>query len=698
MSYWNYLVPVLSLMLGCYLLWATYRRKNKKHKHLRALVSLVAVASLYLLYLNMAPGKHLVKDSADEIIILTSGSSADTLSRLLSAKPDSKVYTMEPAVAAANRKAILVDQINEIPGLRNGASSRAIESRNTNMSGAAESSNTNIAGSAESKNTNIAGSTETSNTDIAGSAESKNTNIAGSTESRNTNIAGSAVSNNTNIAGSAVSTNTNIAGPDKRIHILGYGLGENELSMLGNATIFFHPPHLTRYFTSVNWNRQLNTGDKLRVQGSFNNNEHGEIQIVFQGFNTTLDSARIPGDQLSSFQLQTIPKQNGRAVYTLLVMDGKDTLQKEKIPFETIPALPIKILVLASSPDFENKFLKNWLFMNNYGVAIRTAVSRNKFNTEYLNIRDIKADRINGSLLTNFDLVIGDATALHKLSGNELNNIRTAVQQEGLGLIIKVDSITPASLFFNAPFRYSQSGSLNKQLLHLQMADTSAAMPSLTTTRPIFISQPENLRPVIKDKEGHLFSAAAVSGKGILLSTTISNTYNWVLGGDTMAYREYWSDLIGETSKTKNLSELYSVDPGINVRDMPATIMVESADSLSFHAKVNRSLVPMNQQFILPFQWKGTYWPRKTGWQMIDSEDNQSFYWYSFDERDWKDLRAASKIAANKLKSSVLPGNQVTPDILVADDFQRYAKLYIIVMFLICCTYLWIEEKFHNSR
>jgi len=551
MSYWNYLAPVLSLIFGGYLLWAAYRRPNKKHKHLRALVSLVAITCIYLLYLNISSDKKPVNEGSDEIIILTTGSSADTLRKLLSAKPASKVYTTEPGIAAANSKAILIYHINEIPG-------------------------------SEKKSPGIMDDSSTSNLN--------STSNLGSTS---------------NVVEPAI----------KKIHVLGYGLEVNELKALDKSIIFFHPPLIKRYFSSINWNRQLNIGDKLRIQGSFRNMEHGDLNIFLQGFNTILDSTQLPGDQLTTFQLQTIPKQKGRAVYTLLVLDGKDTIQKEKIPFETVTAAPIKILVLASSPDFENKFLKNWLFANNYGVAIRTTVSMNKFNTEYLNISGIKADRINSNLLNNFDLVIGDATALNKLSGGELNSIRSAVQQDGLGLIIKVDSITLSSLFFNEPFRYIQSGSLNNQLLHLQGADTSATMPVLTATRPMFISNLEQVRPIIMDKEGHLFSASAVSGNGKLLSTTIANTYNWVLTGDTIAYRQYWSDLISETSKTKLVPDQYSIDPLITITDKPAIMTVESADSLPFQARVNQSFIlagkPLCQ--MIASRFTGTTLAKPTG-------------------------------------------------------------------------------------
>ncbi|RYY20250.1 MAG: hypothetical protein EOO04_20400 [Chitinophagaceae bacterium] len=621
MNYLNYVAPGLSIILCAYLLWAGYRRPNKKHKHLRAFAGLAAITSLYLLYRDLSANHSLSVNEVDEIIILTPGSSADTVNKLLAAKPGLKVYTTEPEIAAANRNAILIEHVNEISG------------------------------------------------------PGKKDPVPDS-----------------------LSANQAVESAPKKIHLLGYGLAEDELNRLHNKNIVFHPPYITRHFNSVNWNRQLHTGEKLVVQGSYNNNEPGKLNLILTGFNTILDSVSIPGNQLSSFQLQTIPKQKGRAVYTILVLDGKDTIHREKIPFETISSEPINILMLASSPDFENKFLKQWLFTNNYGVVIRTTVSRNKFNTEYLNISGIKAERINSTLLNNFDLVIGDATALSKLSGGEVNSIRSAVQEDGLGLLIKVDSITPGSLFFNSPFRYIASTALNNQQLHLNTSDSGNAMPVLTTTRPMFIANTEQLRAIIRDKEGRVFAATAAAGSGRLLATTIANTYNWVLSGDTTAYRRYWSDLITETSKSKLVAGLYSVDPSITMTDMPAIIEVESADSLPFAAKVNRSLVFLNQQFILPFQWQGLYWPRRTGWQSLASNNDQPFYWYSFGKNDWIELRASRKIAANKLKLSQAIDTLIPGTTSVVNGFQRYTRIYIILIFIICCTYLWIEEKFHNSR
>jgi hypothetical protein len=66
----------------------------------------------------------------------------------------------------------------------------------------------------------------------------------------------------------------------------------------------------------------------------------------------------------------------------------------KKIPVFVESQATLKVLILSSSPDFENKFLKNWLFENQYVCAVRSAISKNKFSTEFLNSTKINLDQI----------------------------------------------------------------------------------------------------------------------------------------------------------------------------------------------------------------------------------------------------------------------------------------------------------------
>jgi hypothetical protein len=77
------------------------------------------------------------------------------------------------------------------------------------------------------------------------------------------------------------------------------------------------------------WNRNIEKGKELLIQGLYKS-KASSVVLVLNGFNTILDSLLFRQKcRKASFRLHTIPKQNGKAVYTLSVLQGKDTLEKE---------------------------------------------------------------------------------------------------------------------------------------------------------------------------------------------------------------------------------------------------------------------------------------------------------------------------------------------------------------------------------
>jgi hypothetical protein len=143
------------------------------------------------------------------------------------------------------------------------------------------------------------------------------------------------------------------------VHIFGYGLDKDELDAIKEQPIIFHPSKLSG-ITGIQWQHKINSGDKLSVQGSFTNPSSSAKKIVLSDFNTTLDSVIIKGTKPQPFQLTATPKQLGRAVLSLSIVDNRDTLEKEPMPVQVEQGSPVKLLMLASTPDFENRFLKNW--------------------------------------------------------------------------------------------------------------------------------------------------------------------------------------------------------------------------------------------------------------------------------------------------------------------------------------------------
>jgi hypothetical protein len=149
------------------------------------------------------------------------------------------------------------------------------------------------------------------------------------------------------------------------------------LLLLKGQQIIFHPSPVVTGMGSVNWKQQLRKGEVLYVQGTFVNVEASPVTLLLNGFNSIVDSVVIPAQQTKPFLLRTIPKQNGKAVFPIVALRGKDTLEKEPVPVEIVQSNGLKIMILAASPDFENKFLKDWLSQNGYTVVSKTNISTN---------------------------------------------------------------------------------------------------------------------------------------------------------------------------------------------------------------------------------------------------------------------------------------------------------------------------------
>jgi hypothetical protein len=236
--------------------------------------------------------------------------------------------------------------------------------------------------------------------------------------------------------------------PDyQTLHIFGYGLELDELKSLKNKNLIFHPTALKNGVSSISWPEKIRSGEQLLVQGRYNNVTGPEVKLILQGLGTNLDSVTIRKDTWNNFELKYIPKHLDKAIYSLITLADKDTLSKEEVPVIVKERELIRILILASAPDFENKFLKNWLAQQGYSLSVRTSISTAKYNTEFLNSRKNDLNRINTTLLNDFDILIGDMSELSRLSNLENQAVQNQVNK-GMGLIIKADASESGNGFY----------------------------------------------------------------------------------------------------------------------------------------------------------------------------------------------------------------------------------------------------------
>lgn len=481
-------------------------------------------------------------------------------------------------------------------------------------------------------------------------------------------------------------------------HVFGFGFDKDELNNIKNTSLIFHPADISSGITSINWLQKIKTGEKLFIQGSFNNPLTSKAKIVLSSFNSTLDSANIANGKNEKFQLTTIPKHSGRAVYTIAVVANKDTIEKESIPVQVEQGESLKVLMLASSPDFDNKFLKNELSQNGYKVVARTAISKNKYLKEYLNTPSIPLKRITSSLLDNFDITIADATELAAISASELAAIQAQVAQKSMGLIIKADSAFSGSSFYSRKFQLNNILGDFGQQASFYLLDTTVKMPATTIENSLFLRNQTATQPIVFDKKNRIYVNSALYGSGKIILTALTNTYNWALSGNQTHYNKFWAELLNKAAPKPTTEESWSLSPALPEINKPAQLQLQTNNAVIPQGQVNSAAVYLRANYDLPFQWSGTYYPVKHGWQTGVQLNGYVFYWYAYNHNDWKNLFALQKIKATKQYIFEILNNSKSVEKSFRTGERGLENILFFLIFLLSCGFLWLEDKFFNNQ
>lgn len=475
----------------------------------------------------------------------------------------------------------------------------------------------------------------------------------------------------------------------RQLHVAGYGLDEAELHNLPPVSLIFHPAPSPTGIKNIHWTEKIKTGNRLTVQGNFQNSSSKPIKLVLMGLNTALDSTIIPAGKTSEFELNTIPKHLGKAIYSLLSLSGKDTQSAEPLPIETIPGKPLKVLILSSAPDFENNFLKNWLFENHYSLAIRSAISTNKYSQEFLNTDKISLDKITGPLLEKFDLVIGDLRALNSLNPTESQALQNQVNQ-GLGLLLKFDPDAEKTGFFGGAFStYEPKVPAQKTVSMLLPNQKESQLP---TEQAFYIHPQSGNQPLIKTKQGQILVNSKISGYGKIVLSTLNNTFTWMLEGNQADYSAFWTTVLEKTARKTPETEIWTIASPFPTLNQQTPILLETSGTSIPTVMADSTLLAMKQNADLPFQWSGNYWPRKSGWHTVQQNAGAPFNWYVYESSDWKTLKASTKMAATAQFARQNPAKDNLKIPPLTENIPVPA-IWFYLLFLASCAYLWFETK-----
>jgi len=472
------------------------------------------------------------------------------------------------------------------------------------------------------------------------------------------------------------------------LHVLGFGLKKAELQSLNPQSLRFDVPELLSGISKLNWTQRLNAGENLQVQGNFINQNDFKITLILKGLNTSLDSVKIGAKRSMAFSFSTVPKQSGQAVFRLIALSGKDTIENEPIPLIIEPAKTLKVLILSASPNFESRFLKNWLAENTYGVAARSTISKNKTATAFANMNKLPLEKITPALLQNFDVLIIDASEFGKLNKPEAAAVLAQTSRQGLGLIFRADSSNAS--FINQNFPVYQADNPQKQL-NLKLNDAAGTRLIIPTNRPSFIRNQPGSQVLVQDEAAHLLVNSKLFGSGKVVLSTLNNTFSWQLSGKTKEYAAFWSMLLSKAAKKTRQKETVASTIYADKNSM-ATLQLQTAEA-NVAAKVNGTTVALSQNPAIPFLQEGVFWADKTGWVPVTTNGKLIQQVYIFKNTDWKPLKAIEKINLTHQYSLKFKKNQFKNRPTQNTERIPVLPLWFYLLFLASAAFLWFETK-----
>ena len=483
-----------------------------------------------------------------------------------------------------------------------------------------------------------------------------------------------------------VSAQNDISG----LHIFGQGLNEQEWAALNTHQIKgnYHPPASPAGFTKANWPRVLQQGDKLLIEGNYNNTDRDSIKIILKGLGTTMDSVIIHGDSSQSFRLQCQPAHSGATLYELQALHREELIREEKLPVNILPASKPRVLFLSSSPGFETKFLGSWLYQNSYPAAIRNNVSLGKYDHQFLNMPAVSLQNISSSLLANFDVLIADDLALASLKATESAAVKAEVSK-GLGLILQTDSTVSLS-GFSKPFGVRKQAGHQAAARALRMAGLAAKTKPLAGELWFSIQSDPFSQALVTDEQQAAIVSSRLSGAGKIVLNTAAWTYSWILSGNEENYSAFWSLLIGQAARPEARKTRWQYRSAFPTTDEATELVLEAAASDPPVIKTGGAELYTTQTSYLPDTWTATWWPVHPGWQTLASTDTVSMY--VFEEGDWSTAKASELISRNNMHAA----QQKSIERKHSEGQQQRNRVPVVVFYLIflaAVSYLWWEAK-----
>ncbi len=470
-----------------------------------------------------------------------------------------------------------------------------------------------------------------------------------------------------------------------RVFILGKGLPSFDFWQLKNIPSRYVEAAIPRGIIKLNYQKKLMVGDELVVRGIYRSSQEGHLLLLADSSGNEIDSVLMNVNQGFDFELTTGVKVKGNYVYTILEKDSiGDIISREPLPIRVLPREKLKILMVNSFPTFESKYLKNFLAEAEHELIVRSQLTKGKFKFEYFNTERSPFYSFSKKQVSSIDLMIIDANSYVNLSRKSLQIIEEDMKGNGLGVFI-----LPNDIFFNLPVKTSNFEFLSQKTSKVNLDK----WPRLFLEKyPYVYKNTFRLEEVQRSNE-MILTAYRRKGKGRIGTTVIKNSYQFLLEGNSEAYRQLWTETISDLSKRQESSAVWKSNTEFAFEDEPFSFEIRTSKE-NIQAFGENGNIPLMQDPDIREFWSGTTYPRDIGWKSIRLKNDSAatLDFYVMDSTKWKSNTAYKIRAENKREF-----NSIVDVPAIKKISMPINPLWFFLIFIFGMGYLWFAPKRYSN-
>lgn len=463
--------------------------------------------------------------------------------------------------------------------------------------------------------------------------------------------------------------------------IVGEGLSLSDLDLLENKNISYLPTSYPMGITDLHLPKFVTVNEKQSLHGTFNTNNNTLLRLVGPG--GVEDSVLLSANKTSTFSFSFKPLSTGQFLYSLEWTD-KETIHREKIPVNVMPAKVLNTLILQAAPGIELRTLKNFLAEGNHGISVRSQLSKNKYRSEFINSPALNLSFLTTELLKKFDLVVLESSTLTTLSKGDRKSLEQAIS-EGLGILILLNSEPDKEKILQQflPLKKRVSDQDTVSLVYENQQKFKVKLgPTQVESHPYLLPHVQ--------KGSSVYAGHIPHGFGKIGFQCLEETYRLRLQGENDAYAYCWTDLLKGTSRDDLPSSkvrLQQEFPYYANEVIPFTLLSEAVPLV----KSSNINIPLQEDIHIDNRWHGSVRFNSPGWQAIhNTTDSISYTFYISGEEEWSSLRLVHqmKLLRNKVK-----GFHETEEIVQTEERKNVTPWFFFALFLLSTGFLWLAPK-----